>query len=126
MLRRHAVTPGRYITWDTDVRSELGRIAKEIEPQVREATHRGALAIAATAKELVPVETGALRRAIHVRFQGDADWLVVAGNHDAFYGHIVEYGSARGVSARPFLVPAGEVHRETLRALVVEALRDLE
>jgi HK97 gp10 family phage protein len=124
MARRHTATPGRYINWDAETRSELGRIAEEIEPQVREATRKGASAIAATAKELVPIETGALRRAIHVEFEGDADWLVVAGDHDAFYGHIVEYGGLHS-SPHPFLVPAGEAHKETLRALVVEALRKL-
>lgn len=80
--------------------------------------------IAEEARERVPTRTGALRDAIHVEFKGDNDWSVVAGDTDAFYGHIVEYGSTH-TAPHPFLTPAAESQLPTLWARYAAYLRRL-
>lgn len=69
---------------------------------------RGAVMVAERARELVPVDDGELRDAIHIEKEGHGSFSVVAGDPNVFYGHIVEHG---GVSTppQPFLVPALEM-----------------
>lgn len=49
---------------------------------------------------------------------------VVAGDHDHFYGHIIENGGVH-TPPRPFLVPAFEQERPNLEEVVGEKLREL-
>lgn len=89
----------------------LPDIIAELEPAVRAALIRGAQEVTEAAKNRVPVETGRLQRAIHWEIT-DEGVEVIAGDHDAFYGHIVEHGSAAyGTPPHPFLVPALEERR---------------
>ena len=104
--------------------SHIPRISTEIHVRVAAATEAGAKLIEEAAKERVPVKTGALRDAIHTEFKGDADWAVVAGNRDAFYGHMVEFGTTHS-PAHPFLVPAAEARRMEVQKIVAAALRHL-
>lgn len=104
--------------------SRIPRIAAELRPRVAAATKIGAELIEKEAKSRAPVSTGRLRDAIHTEFKGDADWNVVAGNSQVFYGHMVEHGTTRA-PAHPFLIPAFEARRnEVLRAIRL-ALRRL-
>lgn len=96
------------------------RIADGARSRVPDATPIGAGLIAAIHVE-TEEDLGALTLGLAHTTQSVA---VVAGNHDIFYGHIVENGSVH-TSARPFLVPAFEAERENLNALVSDALKDL-
>ena len=103
--------------------SRIPKITAEMIPKLEAATAAGAELIAARAKQRVPVDTGRLRDAIHVE-SDDGGFAVIAGDTEAFYGHIVEHGGAR-TPAHPFLIPATEESREEVITLVTAALRRL-
>lgn len=50
---------------------------------------------------------------------------VVAGDHDHFYGHIIENGGVH-TPPRPFLVPAFEAERSNLEKVVGKHVKELE
>jgi HK97 gp10 family phage protein len=101
--------------------SKIPLIARELEPAITAALNAGAHLVEAGAKERVPVESGRLREAIHVEREKD-DFYVVAGDTDAFYGHIVEHGGAR-LPPRPFLIPSLEENTAQIVALTTAAIR---
>lgn len=68
------------------------------------------------AKAIVAVETGRLRKAIHVERKGRGNYSVVAGGPGVFYGHIVEHGGVHH-AAQPFLVPSAEAVRMEVPAI---------
>lgn len=103
----------------TDLDSRLPMIAAEMLPLVETAVRSGAELIARQAK--VPVASGELRDAIHVDETEDGH-MVVAGDDDVFYGHLVENGTTI-TPPRPFLVPAAEASREEVVAGIAAALR---
>jgi HK97 gp10 family phage protein len=113
------------------VRSRIPQITAELRPRLDAALRDGAEKIAAAAKQRVPVQSGALRTAIHTETDADGVY-VIAGDNDAFYGHMVEFGTTH-TPARPFLIPAleetsGEVvkdARNAVRRSVGERLRGL-
>ena len=70
----------------------------------------GADSVERDAKSRVPVATGKLRDAIHMDDEQDEGTYVIGGDTEAWYGHLVEYGTVR-TSPRPFLVPALEENR---------------
>lgn len=105
-------------------KSRLPEIAAELDSRIDRILLSVASAVELRAKARVPVETGRLQRAIHVERTGQHEYMVIAGDHDAFYGHIVEHGG-RNHSAHPFLVPALEESRSTVNDLARVMLRDL-
>jgi HK97 gp10 family phage protein len=84
----------------------------DVQRAVREAveTH-----VVPAAKSRVPVDTGRLRDAIHTEETLEGVY-VVAGDKDAFYGHIIEHGGVNH-PPHPFLVPSLEENR----AAIIEA-----
>jgi HK97 gp10 family phage protein len=103
-------------------KSRIPEIAAEIPAKLEAVMEAGAQRIAQEAKNRVPVRDGDLRNAIHVEKADDGDgYVVIAGNRQVFYGHLVEHGGAFN-GARPFLVPAFEQERETILALGADAL----
>lgn len=106
------------------LRSRLPQVAAELRPRVSAAIKEGAEEIAEEARERVPVRTGALRDAIHVRRSGPAQYDVVAGDGDSFYGHFLEFGTER-LEERPFLEPAADMHEDDIADVVSAVLRSL-
>lgn len=106
------------------IKSRFPQIVVELSRLSSAANKDIAEAIADEARERVPRRTGALHDAIHVEFEGDDSWAVVAGDDNAFYGHIVEYGSI-AAAPRPFLVPAAEAQRLTVGQRYATHLRKL-
>jgi HK97 gp10 family phage protein len=104
--------------------SRLPQIAVELAARLDVVSKTLADVIEDRAKERVPVDEGDLQRAIHVERQGVGEHMVIAGDEDVFYGHIVEHGPAHG-SARPFLTPALEQTRAEVRAIGARALKGL-
>lgn len=105
------------------LKSRLPQIIAELETdQLKDGLVGGAGIIAAAAQDRVPVESGELRDAIHV--DDDDGVYVVAGDTDAFYGHMVEHGTTR-TPPRPFLVPAAEANLDAVADAVSSVLRDL-
>lgn len=106
------------------LRSRLPRIARELDSQLEPALREIAVRIAVGAKARVPVDTGALRDAIHVERVDESTYLVVAGNGDVYYGHMVENGTVRE-APRPFLIPAAESARDNIDEAARRALGNL-
>jgi len=106
------------------LRSRIPSIAAQLQARVDGALRAGAEAIEQQAKQRVPVASGDLRDAIHVEREAMGEYAVVAGDDNVFYGHMVEFGTAR-VPARPFLVPAAEASRDTIVTAVTTVLRGL-
>lgn len=105
--------------------SRLAEIARTLDRQVDPATRISAERIAAEAADRVPVESGRLKAAIHIEQRAsDNGWAVVAGDTDAWYGHIVEFGSVYK-SARPFLFPAFTSVRDNVDEIVKKEFRNL-
>jgi HK97 gp10 family phage protein len=90
--------------------SRIGRIAGELDNRMKLAARFSAEAIEAGAKSRVPVQSGSLRDSIHT-VETDDGYMIVAGDSDVFYGHIVEHGSVN-TAPRPFLIPAAEAERD--------------
>lgn len=105
------------------LKSRLPQIVTELRSRSSVAARIGADMIAAGAKDRVPVSTGRLRDAIHVE-KTDLGYSVVAGDTEAFYGHLVEFGTTHS-GAHPFLIPAAEAAENELEAAVEAALRSL-
>ena len=104
------------------LRSRLPKITLEMLPAVEAALRIGAEQIVEAAKERVPVRTGTLRDSIHVVRDGELEFMVRAGDTDAFYGHIVEHGGAN-TAPHPFLIPAIEAKRGQVVKDVREAIK---
>lgn len=105
-------------------KSRIPQIAAQIPARLDAALKAGAESIARDAQSRAPVASGRLRSAIHVEREGLGEYAVIAGDDNAFYGHLVEYGTAH-TPARPFLIPALEARRATVLASAREALRGL-
>lgn len=113
------------------LKSRIPLIIGELDETLMEGVKEFAEAISEGAKERAPVDTGALRDAIHVEIDEGSQLQrtgksvrVVAGNDEAFYGHIVEHGGVH-TPAHPFLIPAYEAERPKLEDVVGEHLEDL-
>ena len=106
--------------------SRIPEIAARLAPEVQAATHDGAELVAEDARARVPKVTGRLERAIHVEDIPDGA-AVVAGDSEAWYGHLVEHGhtaqDGSSVAPHPFLVPALEENRVTVEEEVAKAIR---
>lgn len=106
------------------LQSRLPQIAEALRPRVSAAVKAGAELVAQEARQRVPVQTGTLRDAIRAERTDAAQYTVIAGDKDAFYGHLVEFGTSR-TAPRPFLTPAVEAKRDEVKNLVGEALKGL-
>ena len=105
------------------LQSRIPQIIGELDDKLLEGVTALAEQIAEGARDRVPVETGALRDAIHVVVKDD-QVAVVAGDNVAFYGHMVENGTVKA-PPHPFLVPAFEAELPDLAEIVGERLEDL-
>lgn len=106
------------------VKSRLPAVANALKPRVDHAVKATAERVAADAKDRAPVNTGALRDAIHVQRTGDSEYAVIAGDNDVFYGHMVEHGTSH-TAPRPFLIPALEAARSEIVQAARAAVRSL-
>lgn len=105
------------------LRSRLPQIIAELPGASDEALKDAAEQLAEAVRERVPVASGALRDAVHVQ-EVEHGYAVVAGDSDAFYGHMVEFGTTH-TAARPFLIPAFEAQKDEILGAVEDALEDL-
>lgn len=108
----------------TTFTSRIPAIIAALDDKLIEGVEEVAEAIADGARERVPVDSGALRDAIHVEVDG-MEVSVVAGDDDAFYGHIVEHGGTR-TPAHPFLIPAYESERSRLEDIIGPHIEEIE
>lgn len=103
------------------LKSRIPEIAKALEPAIHEAVKEAADTIRDAAKERVPVRTGRLRRAIHTEEAPEGAY-VIAGDSQAWYGHLVEHGTSHS-PPHPFLVPAFEENRREIQEHLAETIK---
>lgn len=113
-----------------EILKELGENATEA---AKSALAEGAELVMKEAKERCPVYTGndrrvvkgALKESIHaVKQKGGAKYKIIADavSHDGiFYGKLVEFSPAIN---KPFMYPALDAQRDTVKKLIVEAVRE--
>ena len=115
------------------LKSRLPEIAASLRPRVGAGVKAGAELIAGRAAAKAPDRTpfgAGLVASIHTERKGAAEYAVIAGDEDVFYGHFVEFGTEAGkrgypTPAQPFLIPAAEESVEEIEALVTGVLRGL-
>lgn len=96
--------------------NHLAGIAQSLRPRAAEEVERAARNIERDAKARVPVDTGTLRRSIHVEAPSQLSRVV---GPNTPYARRIEYGfngaDARGrvyhQPGRPYLIPAAEAER---------------
>ena len=96
------------------------RLAKGVSNAVKD----GAEDIAESARQKVHVRSGELQNRIHVERQGAAEYAVVAGDSEAFYGHMLENGTDIA-PPYPFLMPAAEENKHEIAVQVQLVLKSL-
>jgi HK97 gp10 family phage protein len=106
------------------LKSRLPEIIGELSALADEIGRAAAELIMEDAKARVPVgdREPHLRDRIHIEHDEAVGWYVVAGDREAFYGHIVEHGSVNA-APQPFLVPAVEGNRGKIEELGRAAIR---
>ncbi len=103
---------------------EIPAFVAKLEALIREAEQAGADLVLESAKAKVPYDEHTkhhVRDALHTEETEDGV-LVVAGDHDVFYAHMVEHGTTHS-PPHPFLVPALEENGAAIIGLVAEAVR---
>jgi HK97 gp10 family phage protein len=105
------------------LKSRIPQITVELQVRLEHVVDEGTDVVERDAKAAVPVATGKLRAAIHKERRSDGTY-VVGGDDDAWYGHLIEYGTTR-TAPRPFMVPALEMNRAPIIAQARSALRGL-
>jgi len=137
------MSDGLQIDVDVQLKDALKHLdTKTVEKLITAALVSGGLLIANKAKELSPIETGTLRRSIHVGGhtaltsdfeQGNPEYsdlgerepkTVVVGTN-VEYAPYQEYGTSRGVPAHPYMKPAMDIERDNVLKEVAAAFGDL-
>lgn len=118
--------------------AKLRALPREYKAEIRVALAQSAEEVAAMARRLAPVESGALRASIGWTFgkapkgsmvlaeagSDDTDLRVVvfAGNDRAFYARWQEFGTVK-MAANPFFFPSYRANRRRIKARITRATR---
>ena len=109
------------------LQSRLPAIIASLRPRVGAAVKSGAELVSERASAKAPDRTPygeGLVASIHTERQGPAEYAVVAGDEDVFWGAFQEFGTVKQ-APQPFLIPALEESKGDIEALVTGALRGL-
>jgi HK97 gp10 family phage protein len=109
------------------LKSRIPEIAAELAAKMDGVAAAGAELIAADAREKVHVGPGDgphLKDHIHTEKVKQGTHAVVAGDKDAFWGHMLESGTTHS-APYPFLVPSLEEDRPEVYSLAEAAARTL-
>jgi HK97 gp10 family phage protein len=101
------------------LQSNLLRIALEAPKAAEKALRQTANDIVQVAKQLAPVDTGALQRSYRVEPADDSTMIV---GTEIEYAKSVEFGSSRGAPAQPHFTPAFHQAEETFKVRLKEAV----
>lgn len=121
-----------------DLMKAFDRAKKAPRQQITKALMTSANELADAQRHLAPEDTGALKASIAVtgpgqstpaysqpggsRVAGEHEVIVTAGNSDARYPHLVEYGTSKA-DAQPFFWPALRLLRKQLQQRIDRAGR---
>jgi HK97 gp10 family phage protein len=114
------------LTGDRELAAAFSRLGQAVQGRMLiGALEAGALLVVNDAKRRAAVDTGNLRRSLHVGDQqaSGTDASVKVGT-DVEYAPYVEFGTSR-MAAQPYLRPALESQEGEVRAEVADALRGL-
>ena len=98
----------------------MKNLARQLETACAQALCTTAAQGAALARQMAPVQSGALRASIHVQEHGMQAAVIAGASHAA----PVEYGTSR-MAARPFMLPMAREMRGTLMRNVRAAVREV-
>lgn len=103
----------------------LKKFSGRLEGEISGAVTASAARAAETARQKVPVDSGALRGSIRMNSSG----MKASVSASTPYAAIVEYGGSR-TPPRPYLLPAAETARQELtsraQALISRAVKELD
>ena len=103
----------------------LKQIGEKVSTKTKEALQECSEMLVNEAKSRCPVDSGRLRDSIHAeKKKGGTKYQVVADAKDdqgRYYGRIVEYSPKIN---RPFLYPAMDSLRDTIKEKLIDAVRD--
>lgn len=106
-----------------DFKDFIGRADKKVTEATKPAIEEVAHKILASAQELVPVKSGALKDSLEVKVAPSGKKAVVKASKDkAWYAFLVHFGT-KHLPGRPFLYQAAERHSGELKGLIQENLR---
>jgi hypothetical protein len=100
------------------VNNRFAEIARGLAPLADEITEETLLRALATAQQIVPIRTGALRASLSIRKESAGSGILYSYLD---YAPWVEYGTTK-MAAQPYLIPALEAARPWFMA----QMRDLE
>lgn len=104
------------------VEQDIKRFKGDIQDAVREAVAESAKAVAEGTRELVNVNTGALRDGVTIIPTGDGLGAQVGwSDPDLYYATFQEFGTT-SIPANPALTSAAEIEREQFTARTTEIL----
>jgi len=107
---------------DAKLTNALAEALDEISEKIRD-----------DAKSFAPVDTGALRKSIHVERKGKLEVSIVAGDggvinprtgREVDYAGYVEFGTSRA-SPQPYMQPALEKNRDEILRIVKEKVLEV-
>jgi HK97 gp10 family phage protein len=105
------------VTGAEEFKAAMERFDSGMQRQVHERLANWAADVKASARQLVPVQTGQLQRSIYSEI---SDWVAEVGA-EAAYAMFVELGT-RYMRARPFLYPAVQEELPRLETIICEAI----
>jgi HK97 gp10 family phage protein len=121
------------ITGLTELEKKLTGLEEKLTEALSEALDEIAGKIRDDARDLAPVDTGALRRSIRTEKKGKLEVLVIAGGggvtnprtgREVDYAGYVEYGTSR-MSPQPYMRPALEKNLNLILRIVKEKVLEV-
>jgi hypothetical protein len=112
-----------------DFALRMGRIPPQVKKRINQANEKSAEELAAMMVRLSPEPiTGALTRSIRYYEMtgtqgGGIVWRVAAGNEEAFYARLVEFGAPKGAAPVPFFYASYRALRRSIKNRQLRAFR---
>lgn len=97
-------------------------IAAAMPEKTKAVVAKTAFDVEAHAKNVVPVDTGALKNSISTEFENDGLTAIIAPHME--YAAFVEYGTRR-MSAQPYMTPAAEAVRPAFIGAMKQMLQEI-
>jgi HK97 gp10 family phage protein len=113
-----------------DFVARMARIPEKVKRRLNAANEQSAEELAAMMTRLAPKTKQGGDLVASIRYfevtgvqGGGIAWRVTAGDNDAFYARMVEFGAARGSTPRPFFYPSVRALRRLIRNRQLRAFR---
>ncbi|KZL93972.1 HK97-gp10 family putative phage morphogenesis protein [Clostridium magnum] len=118
------------LTGVDEILNKLQQMGANVGRLENKALKNAAEPVLEDAKENVPVRTGKLKKGLkitNVKKKDGMKYILVGvdrgDNSEVFYGKFIEFGTSK-MPARPFLQPAYEKNKNTIRKAIAETLKE--